>query len=84
MTHLRSNDYFLEQGLKIKIEYAKRLANPSNPNPDTKIRYPNECDPKNANREADIEKRITREFQSFQDVKKMRLEKRTGPRRIQA
>lgn len=77
----RGNKFFLEQGLVKKIQYNISLA--KSQNPDHKLRYPNECDIKNVNRIADITKRVTKEFQLFQEVRKLRrIKAGASPRRI--
>lgn len=78
---MRSNKLFQENGRKKLIAYAICT---SNTNPDHKLRYPNECDPKNTNRINDIKKRINHECDLYQAVRKTRELKRTGNRRLQA
>ncbi len=73
-----------EDGIRKMIEYNIALAHPSNPNPDHKLRYPNECDEKNVNRIKDITKRVTHESDLRLEMLAVRLLKKTGPRRIEA
>jgi len=75
---------FQEDGLRKMIEYNISLSHPDNPNPDHKTKYPNECDAKNVNRLKDIEKRVTHEHELRLEVNKVRLLKKTGPRRTEA
>lgn len=73
-----------EDGLRKMIEYNISLAHPENPNPDHKLRYPNECNAKNNNRLQDIEKRVKHENDLRMEMLKVRLLKKTGVRRIEA
>jgi len=73
-----------EEGLRKMIEYNISTSHPQNPNPDHAIRYPNECDAKNVNRIRDIEKRVKHENDLRIEINKVRLLKRTGPRRVEA
>ncbi len=81
---ITSRKQMQEDGLRKMIEYNISLAHPSNPNPDHKSRYPNECDAKNNNRIADITKRVNHENDLRLEMLKLRLLKKTGPRRIEA
>ncbi len=80
----RSNLYFQEVGLRKKIQYAISLSNPANPNIDCKNKHPNECSPTNQHRIEDITKRITDEHVTRLKLLAVRLQKRTGNRRIAA
>ncbi len=73
-----------DDGLRKKIQYNISMSRPGNPNPDHQLRYPNECDEKNVNRIKDITKRVTHEYELFMELKKVRLLKRTGKRRVEA
>lgn len=80
----RSTALFKEDGLRKMLQYNITTSNPKNPNPDHKLRYPNECSASNTNRIADITKRVTHEHDLFLKLKEARLKKATGRRRIEA
>lgn len=79
---VRSNALFLEVGLAKKISYQKSLA--TSKNPDFVSAHPNEVSGAAKQDFTELTKRVKKEFDSFLNVKAMRLRKRTGPRRIQA
>ncbi len=83
-THRTSAKQFQEDGLRKKIEYVIQLSNPKSPNPDHLTRFPNECSATNVNRIKDITKRVTHEYSLWLEMKKVRLTKRTGNRRIES
>lgn len=77
----RSNILFHERGLKHKILYQKSLSRSRNS--DFVVHHPNETKDKNPTGwEKDIEKRVKHEEDLRQEVLMVRLEKRTGGRRL--
>ncbi len=77
----RSNILFQKRGFAKKLEYQMLLS--KSRNPDFVVRHPNETKEKNsANWKADIHKRVQHEEDLRQDVLKLRLERKTGIRRL--
>ncbi len=77
---VRSNKSFQKRGLKKKIEYQICLS--QSKNPDFVVRHPNELVGKNTDWKKEIIKRVNHEEDVRQKVLSVRLEKRTGERRI--
>jgi len=77
----RSNSLFQTRGLAKKIEYQINLSRCQNP--DFMVQHSNETKGKNpAGWKTDIIKRVKHEEELRQAVLKVRLEKKTGPRRL--
>jgi len=77
---MTSNAQMLIDGLRKKIEYQKSLARGKNP--DFVNAHPNESVGASKGDYIELEKRVKKEFEKFEKLKAMRLQKRTGPRRI--
>ncbi len=79
--NVRSNDFFRERGFDKKVQYQISLS--TSRNPDFVVRHPNETKEKNpANWKAEIKTRVKKEEDGRQKMLAVRLEKRTGSRRV--
>ncbi len=76
----RSNKYFLERGRKRAIAYDLKLA--TSRNPDFVVKYPNEVNKTNVNRKIETTKRVNKQCDLREALLKVRLEKKTGERRL--